>query len=58
MAFVSVDLDGSEWIYSDTPSKGDVCWHYGQNQVELPNGTIKKLISRDLTFDDEPVELT
>ena len=29
-----------------------------KHQVELPNGTIKKLTGRDLIFDDDPVELT
>lgn len=27
------------------------------NAVELPKGSIKKLIGRDLTWEDEPVEL-
>lgn len=32
---------------------------YGQENIaiELPKGTIKKLIGRDLTWEDEPVEL-
>ena len=29
----------------------------GSGEVELPKGSIKKLIGRELTWEDEPVEL-
>ena len=32
-------------------------WWDDNNRVELPKGTIKKLIGRELTWDDEPIEL-
>lgn len=31
--------------------------HYFNRMVILPKGSIKKLIGRDLTWQDEPVEL-
>lgn len=30
---------------------------FKDKQIELPNGSIKKLIGKDLTWKDEPVEL-
>lgn len=29
----------------------------GESQLELPKGSIKKLIGRELTWDDEPVKM-
>ena len=65
MAWVAVDKDGSEFIFHDKPVRIDIC---GFNvfdtrpgskgyYVELPKGTIKKLIGRDLTWEDDAVEL-
>ena len=39
------------YIYND-PDEG-----YADIAIELPKGSIKKLIGRELTWDDEPVEL-
>ena len=65
MAWVAVDKDGTECVYSGVPSRNNRIgyWEtYTQDVVELsyiqlPQGTIKKLIGRELTWDDEPVEL-
>lgn len=58
MALVAVDEDGTEFIYKDVPERESNYWgYYGDQYCELPNGTIKKLIGRDLTWADEPVEL-
>ena len=57
MAFVATDLDGREHIYPKEPKRERGTW-YSAGYIELPSGTIKKLTGRDLTFDDDPVELT
>ena len=58
MAWVAVDKDGSEWVYEDNPDrKGDYWFTPCDAYVQLPQGTIKKLIGRELTWNDEPVEL-
>ena len=59
MAYVAVDLDGSEWVFEYCPCKEDGCkWGYeGYEYLKLPKGSIAKLIGRELTWDDEPVEL-
>jgi hypothetical protein len=63
MAWVAVDKDGSEWICShythfvrdvDFWSVDDI---YGSPSIEIPRGSIKKLIGRELTWEDDPVEL-
>lgn len=65
MTWLVVDKIGTEYIYSDKPKRFEDIWEssyeeYGdplESSVLLPNGTIKKLIGRELTWEDEPVEL-
>ena len=70
MAWVAVDKSGVEGIFRNKPIRyidstesfwfndiwceGDV---YFNSKIILPKGLIKKLIGRDLTWEDEPVEL-
>lgn len=59
MSWVAVDWDGTEYVSDKKPlklTKGLVPSQYGVF-VMLPKGSIKKLIGRDLTWDDEPIEL-
>lgn len=64
MAWVAVDKNGSEAIYDDKPIRNNVSnwWQsYGfgdENVIELPQGTIEKILGRKLTWSDKPVELT
>ena len=61
MAFVAVDKNGTELISNNSPYKDSEMTRWSTKNskyVELPKGTIKKLIGRDLIFDDDPVELT
>ena len=64
MAWVAVDKDGTENIYYLKPERKKEYWGAEENQplcyrdmIELPQGTIKKIIGRDLSWSDEPVEL-
>lgn len=64
MAFVAVDMDGSEWIYSVIPFRADSGWTIsfgelstGEDFYNLPKGSIRKLIGRELTWEDDPVEI-
>ena len=73
MAWLAVDSKGSETIFAEKPirSKFNV-WLvrvvFSMNPdsetitndtsfIRLPQGSIKKLIGRDLTWEDEPVEI-
>lgn len=60
MTYLAVDKDGSEWIYSGKPHRGNNGeWrapHDGRSFL-LPTGTIAKLIRGGLTWEDEPEEL-
>ena len=64
MAWLAVDKDGSECIYSDKPIRFKGIWETSyyedgdpmEGMVLLPKGTIKKLIGRNLTWEDDPVE--
>jgi hypothetical protein len=63
MAYLVVDKDETECITTHTPirmrkfGKWGVAREFGSNFVELPPGFIKKLIGRELTWDDEPVKI-
>lgn len=68
MAWVAVHKNGKEGIFANKPSKGaKLEWWYDEQEddagvlydteIPLPKGSIKKLIGRDLTWEDEPVEL-
>ena len=66
MAWVAVHKDGSESIFDIKPRRVDRFWSdefyinddvRWDSEIELPKGSIKKLIDRDLTWSDEPVEL-
>lgn len=58
MAWLAVDRNGCETIFSYRPCKCSDVWSDALDYVEIPNGSIRKLIGKDLTWDDEPVELT
>ena len=67
MAWVAVDKNGEEAIYSIEPIRGTneikrnteiwVLHSIGEHYIHLPKGSIKKLIGKNLTWDDEPVEI-
>lgn len=58
MAYVAVDEDGYEYIFSDRPVRDEGIWRtYYSDSIRLPYGSIGKLIGRELTWEDEPVEL-
>jgi hypothetical protein len=61
MAWLAVDKDGSDVAFdSIVPSKPERqphgSWTTYYDKVHLPKGSIKRLIGRELTWDDEPVE--
>lgn len=68
MAWVAVDSLNQELIFRNEPFRDTdtdymVTYHGWLDEIrnswgiELPKGSIKKLIGRDLTWEDEPVEL-
>ncbi|MES0445028.1 MAG: fructan hydrolase [Desulfobacterales bacterium] len=56
-AWVAVDKDLSEWIYTGEPRRR-ASNYYSSLHVRLPKGSIEKLIGRKLKWEDEPVELS
>jgi hypothetical protein len=61
-AFLAVDKDGSEFVYGFKPLRADSYWYAsvsGHSGVcELPKGTIKKIIGRNLTWKDDCVSFS
>ena len=56
MAWVAVDKIGEELISRTEPFRVGDYW-IGYSIFHLPKGSIKKLIGRDLSFFDKPVEI-
>lgn len=61
MAWVAVDYSG-EYISTKKPFRdmfniGHYGFHSDSECIKLPRGSIKKLIGRDLDWNNEPVEL-
>ena len=56
MAWLCVEYKGSEYICSNEPKKM-ANFYVCRDFVKLPKGTIKKLIGKELTWKDKPVEL-
>ena len=59
MAWVCCDEDKNEFILElkPTPNNGEWLRIPGTHYVSLPHGSIKKLIGRELKWEDEPVKL-
>ena len=61
MAWVAVNTYGIENIYESEPYRESGHWWDDNNgpdtEISLPKGSIRKLIGRDLTWEDNPVEL-
>lgn len=61
MSWVAVDKDGQEYVYKRMPFRtfGRDVWQIdrGNEFVMIPKGSIKKLIGRDLTWEDGTVEI-
>lgn len=58
--YLAVDENGTELISDKPLERWDNEWVYSGddgNYVNLPKGTIKKIIGRTLTWLDEPVEI-
>ena len=57
MTWVAVDKNGDEYIFECMPHRDEDEWYEICDFLELPKGSIKKLIGRDLTWSDDAVEL-
>lgn len=64
MAWLAVNRNGKGFIFGDKPHR-EISRHFGDywettwtgKYVELPKGSIKKLIGRELKWEDSPVEI-
>lgn len=65
MAWVAVNADGKEFLFIKKPYRSGYeeyeYWNPTYSSIGgcilIPHGSIKKLIGRELSWDDEPVEL-
>lgn len=60
MTWLCVDKNSSEWAFDAHPERGETGWYIsgdGTSCVELPKGSIEKLIGKKLTWRNNPVEI-
>lgn len=70
MAYLCVDNDGTELMFKSEPHRHSGFWednyyklrdnegeYYEDSSIELPKGTIYKIIGQNLTWLDEPIQL-
>lgn len=60
MTWLAVDENGDENIFDIEPVRAWSKWDIPTNRswwIELPKGTIEKIIGRKLTWKDNPVEI-
>ena len=57
MAWLAIDENGDEYVFVYEPHREGDTWLEYCDFVQLPIGTIRKLIGKDLAWDDDPVEL-
>ena len=60
-SYVAVDKNGQECIYEGYPERDNTLGAWlpvDPRYIELPEGSIEKLIGRKLTWEDDAVELT
>ena len=58
MAWLAVDKDNSEYMYKEKPTRySDKYWESDYAYIHICYGSIKRLIGRELTWEDEPVEI-
>ena len=55
--WLAVDKDGDEYIYSVKPSREIHSFRSGDEYVEVPKGTIERLLNYPLTWDDDCQEI-
>lgn len=58
MAWIACDENSEEWIFEEEPIRANDYWEpISESCIALSKGSIKKLIGKELTWEDEPVEL-
>lgn len=60
MAYLAVDKDGKANIFELLPSRSDAAggsWGSHGSYILISSDTANKLIGRNITWEDEPVEL-
>jgi hypothetical protein len=60
MVWLAVDKNEQEWVFNSIPARfRNQVWRdpmFGY-EMQLPQGSIEKLIGRKLNWEDEPVEI-
>lgn len=55
--WLAVDYDGIEKAFWNKPKRCNKHGEWWGDKMVLPHGSVKKLIGRELSWSDEPVEL-
>lgn len=57
MAWLAVNKNETEVIFHSKPIRFEKYWESNDDYVDLPSGSIEKLTGKQLTWEDEPIEI-
>ena len=60
MSWLSVNKNGSEYIFDYEPDRRVNMWfskHNGLYEIQVPEGTIEKIIGTKMTWEDDAINL-
>lgn len=59
MAWLAIAADGTEYVFAEKPEYlvSLDYWCDEHDKVEVPPGTIKKMLGREITVSESPVEV-
>lgn len=57
MAWLAVNKNETEVIFYSEPVRFEKYWDSNDDYVDLPSGSIEKLTNKQLTWEDEPIEI-
>lgn len=59
MAWLTIAADGTEHVFAEKPEyliSLDLWWNE-HDEIEVPPGTIKKILGKEITVNESPVEI-
>lgn len=59
MAWLAIAKNGTEYVFAEKPVYlvSLDYWYDEHDQIELPSGSIKKILGKEITVSESPVEI-
>lgn len=59
MAWLTIAKDGTEYVFAEKPEYlvSLDYWYDEHDKIELPSGSIKKMLGKEITVSESPIEI-